>query len=142
MSTVTSGIEMFLSRPREADEYREFIRRLEKDHHETVNVIGERMKGFEQKMIAAQESEAVWKTERDKADQRRIEAENNQLRLEVFLKYIHVANRREAIAIGLMAGLFANHGYNSGPKTQDLVIWAIEGADALIAALEAEEEAR
>ena len=99
-----------------------------------------KLREYENLVIAAQESEAVWKTERDKADQRRIEAENNQLRLEVFLKYIHVANRREAIAIGLMAGLFANHGYNSGPKTQDLVIWAIEGADALIAALDAGKE--
>ena len=40
-------------------------------------------------LIAAQESEAVWKTERDKADQRRLEAEADVERLNAELDSIH-----------------------------------------------------
>ena len=125
MSTVTSGIEIFLSRPREADEYREFIRRLEKDHQEQVNVIGKRITELSEKLIAFQESEAVWKTERDKADQRRLEAEQ-QLEME------RVANRRELIAVQIMAALYVREPV----RRADMAEEALLGADALIAALD------
>lgn len=124
MSTATSGIDIFLSRPREADEYREFIRRLEKDHQEQINVLGERM-------IAAQESEAVWKTERDKADLRRIEAEDEVQKLKEQLEFAHVANRREIIATECLAAYLS-----SGASVNPTVNLAILAADALIAALD------
>ena len=44
------------------------------------------VKRLKEEVIAAKESEAVWKTERDKADQRRLEAEAEVERLRALLK--------------------------------------------------------
>ena len=100
-----------------------------------------KLQEYENLVIAAQESEAVWKTERDKADQRRIEAEAEVQKLKEQLEFAHVANRREIIAAQCLQGILAcsieyrdAEGHGSGVLGRAHA--AILHADALIAALD------
>lgn len=104
-----------------------------------------KLQEYENLVIAAQESEAVWKTERDKADQRRIEAEAEVQKLKEQLEFAHVANRREIIAAQCLQGILAcsieyrdAEGHGSGVLGRAHA--AILHADALIAALDAGKE--
>ena len=90
-------------------------------------------------LAAAKESEAAWKTSWEKADQRRLEAENREVALQEQLELARHSNRLEIIASELLAAIISNPEASSYPKLlKGRVCVAIEYASTLINMLDQE----
>jgi hypothetical protein len=141
MSDVITGTSLFLAKPRSAEDYVAFIRELDRDLKEKSTKHAKEIGRINRQLIAAQESEAVWKTERDKADQRRLEAEARCAQLEDQISFATALNRREIIAAQVLAGMYSNSAAMTG-RPEEFIYGAVCAADGLIAALDSRKEVK